>query len=87
MVSFATPLKIVVEEFARRLQTPYPVISDLFLEDSAHAFSSEIRRHRFRTSVDMKRNHIANNWPEHYVWIVVCAKCAFYLTLRVCRSK
>ena len=46
VVRHTSTLKIVVEEFARRLQTPYPVISDLFLEDSAHAFSSEIRRHR-----------------------------------------
>ena len=46
VVRNTSTLKIVVEEFARRLQTPYPVISDLFLEDSAHAFSNEIRRHR-----------------------------------------
>ena len=46
VVPNTSTLKIVVEEFARRLQTPYPVISDLFLEDSAHAFSSELRRHR-----------------------------------------
>ena len=46
VVRNTSTLKIVVEEFARRLQTPYPVISDLFLEDSAHAFSSEIRRRR-----------------------------------------
>ena len=46
VVRNTSTLKIVVEEFARRLQTPYPVISDLFLEDSAHAFSSELRRHR-----------------------------------------
>ena len=66
-------LKIVVEEFAHRLQTPYLVISDLFLEDSAHD-----------PSVDMRRNHVPNNWAEHHVGIVVCAKFAIYLTLRVC---
>ena len=79
-------LKIVVEEVARRLQAPYPAISDLFLEDSAQlsAVRSEDNVERCRTSVDMKRNHIAINWVKHYVWIVVCAKCAFYLTLRVC---
>ena len=39
-------LKIVVQEFAHRLQTLYPVISELFMEDPAQAFSSEIQRHR-----------------------------------------
>ena len=46
VVRNTSTLKIVFEEFARRLQTPYPVKSDLFLDHSAHAFSSEIRRHR-----------------------------------------
>ena len=46
--------------------------------------SSEDTVERFRTSVDMKRNHVANNWAKHYVGIIVCAKCAFYLTLRMC---
>ena len=36
-------LKVVVEEFAHRL---HPVISDIFLEGSAHDVSSEIRRNR-----------------------------------------
>ena len=39
-------LNVAVEEFAHRLQALHPVISDLFLEDSAHDLSSEIRRHR-----------------------------------------
>ena len=39
-------LKVVDDEFAHRLQALHPVISDLFLEDSAHDVSSEIRRHR-----------------------------------------
>ena len=38
VVRNTSTLKIVVEEFARRLQKPYPVISDPFLEDSAHGF-------------------------------------------------
>ena len=40
-----TTLKVVVEEFAHGLQALHPAISDLFLEDSAHDVSSEIRRH------------------------------------------
>ena len=39
-------LKIVIQEFAHRLQILYTVISELLLDDPAHAFSSEIRRHR-----------------------------------------
>ena len=39
-------VKVAVEEFAHRLQALHPVISDLFLEDSAHDVSSEIRRYR-----------------------------------------
>ena len=39
-------LKVAVEEFAHRLEALHPVISDLFLEDSAHDVSSETRRHR-----------------------------------------
>ena len=49
------------------------------------AVRSEDTVERFRTSVDMKRNHVANNWAKHYLVIdVVRAKFAFYLTLRVC---
>ena len=86
VVRNTSTLKIVVEEFARRLQTPYPIISDLFLEDSAHAFSSEIRRHRgaFPNECGHETKSHCKQLGKHYVWIVVCAKCAFYLTLRVC---
>ena len=49
------------------------------------AVRSEDTVERFRTSVDMKRNHSANHCAKHYVEIdVVRAKYAFYLTLRVC---
>ena len=39
---------------------------------------------RFRTSVEMKRNCVANNWTKHYVGIdVVCATFVFlYETAR-----
>ena len=74
VVRNTSTLKIVVEEFARRLQTPYLVISDLFLEDSAHAFSSEIRRHRGAFPNECG-HETKSHWAKHYVWIVVCAKC------------
>ena len=49
------------------------------------AVRSEDTVERFRTSVDMKRNHVANNWTKHCVGIVVVrAKFVFYLRLRVC---
>ena len=85
-------LKVVVEEFAHRFQALHLVISDLFLEDSAYDVSSEIRRNRerFRTSVDTKRNYVANNRTKHYVGIdvvlCVCKIRVLFETGRV-RSK
>ena len=87
VVPNTSTLKIVVEEFARRLQTPYPVISDLFLEDSAHAFSSELRRHRGAFpnecghETKSRCKQLGQTLRGDYI---VCAKCAFYLTLRMC---
>ena len=49
------------------------------------AVRSEKTVERFRTSVGIKRNHIANNWAKHNIGIdVVRAKFALQLTLRVC---
>ena len=81
VVGNASALK--VEDFAHRLQALQPVISYLFLEESAAR--SEKTVERFRTSVGIKRNHIANNGTTHNIGIdVVRAKFAFQLTLRVC---
>ena len=34
------------------------------------ALRSEDTVGRFRTIVDMKRNHVANNWAKHYVGLL-----------------
>ena len=89
VVRNTSTLKIVVEEVARRLQAPYPVISDLFLEDSAHAFSSEIRRHRGALP-----NECGHETKSHGIQLgqtlrvdcCVCKMCVLFGTARV-RSK
>ena len=84
VVRNTSTLKIVVEEFARRLQTPYPVISDLFLEDSAHAFSSELRRHRgaFPNGCGHENEIKLQTIGPNTTWGLLCVLNArFYLTL------
>ena len=80
-------LKVVVEEFAQRLFkvcTSSSVISSWRSLHTMSALRSEDTVGRFRTIVDMKRNHVANNWAKHYVGTALRPQFAFYWTVRVC---
>ena len=89
MVWFATSLLWMLQlkssPTAFKRCTVSSVISFWRILHTISAVRSEDIVERFRTSVDMKRNRVANNWAKHYVGIdVVRAKLAFYLTVSVC---
>ena len=77
-------LKSSPDAFKRRTQSK--VISSWIILRTLSAVRSEDTVERFRTSVDMKRNHIANEWAKHYVCIVVSKMRVLFDTARV-RSK
>ena len=80
-------LKVVLEELTTAFKrcTLSSVTSSRRILHTMSAVRSEDTVERFRTIVDMKRNHVANYRAKHYVGIdAVRAKFAFYLTLRVC---